>query len=340
MMDKRLLFAITVSILAILALPALAAPDYGAIRESVMKDHIDPAYAHFAEQAKGLEYAIEGHCKNTGDDPDKLAAQNAFHTALDAWQSVQHLRHGAAAKNDRHARLQFWPDQRGITERHMRKLLAEPADATITENFADASVALQGFPALERLLFSDAPLSQHMINGEKTSRCTVALAIGHNIAAIAEELATTGPRAGDDKTFVTESVNDLVIGIEFVQSLKLKLPAGARKPRPLLLENWRAKRSLRNVEINIRALREFYKLLATGLAKSDDKVTQILDMFDGIEDDVRALGENAKIVLGEDDGPKRLRALALKVEKLRDGIIATLPKGLGVQLGFNSLDGD
>ena len=34
------------------------------------------------------------------------------------------------------------------------------------------------------------------------------------------------------------------------------------------------------------------------------------------------------------------RALAARIEHLRDGIVATLPKSLGVRLGFNSLDGD
>lgn len=340
-MDKRLLIAITISILAILALPALAAePDYAALRDAVVEDHIDPGYRHFDEKARGLDYEIKGHCKNIGEDPDKLAAQDAFHGALDAWQAVQHIRHGAVAENDRHARLQFWPDQRGITERHMRKLLAEPVDETITGNFAGTSVALQGFPALERLLFDDEPLAQRVLDGEKTSRCVLAQAIAHNIATIAGELAAAKNRPGDAKTFVTETVNDLVIGIEFIQSLKLKLPAGARKPRPYLLEDWRAKRSLRNIEINIRALRELYKLLAADLADEDEKVSQILDAFDRIEDDIRALGENGKIVLEEEDGPKRFRALAARIEKLRDGIVATLPKSLGVRLGFNSLDGD
>ncbi|MBO6949899.1 MAG: imelysin family protein [Rhodospirillales bacterium] len=340
-MDKRILTTLAVSALIALPLPAYAqAPDYAALRDAALSDHIKPGYAHFDEKAKGLDYKIKGHCKNVGEAPDKLAAQDAFHGALDAWQAVQHIRHGAVAENDRHSRLQFWPDQRGITERHMRKILAEPVDATITDNFADASVALQGFPALERLLFDDAPLSQHLIDGEKTSRCVLAQAIAHNIASIAAELKNAGPRPGDAKTFVTDTVNDLVVGIEFIQSLKLKLPAGARKPRPFLLENWRAKRSLRNIEINIRALRELYKLLAADLVDSDEKIAQILDAFEKVEDDVRALGENAKIVLEEEDGPKRLRALSARIEQLRDGIVATLPKSLGVRLGFNSLDGD
>lgn len=339
MMDKRLLIAITVSVLAILALPALAAPDYAQLRESVENDHIRPGYAHFAEKAKGLDYAIRGHCKNTGENPDRLAVQTAFHDALDAWQAVQHIRHGAVAEEDRHARLQFWPDRRGIAERHMRKLLAEPLSDTLMDDIATTSVALQGFPALERLLFGSRPLSQHAIEPEKAARCPVALAIAHNIAEIASALAAE-TRSADGKAYVTDAVNDLVVGIEFIQALKLKLPAGARKPRPFLLENWRSARSLRNVEINIRALREFYKSLAAGLPGSDERTSIILDAFEAAEDAIRAMGGNGKVLLSEDGGPGRFRTLAAILEQLRNTIGKSIPEQLGITLGFNSLDGD
>lgn len=338
-MDKRLLIAITVSVLAILALPALAAPDYAGIRESIEADHIRPGYTHFAEKAKVLDYEIKRHCRNTGEDPTRLAAQAAFHGALDAWQAVQHIRSGPIAEKDRHARLQFWPDQRGIAERHMRKLLAEPLSETLMDDIATTSVALQGFPALEHLLFGSQPLSQHVIAPEKAARCPVAVAISHNIAGIADTLAAA-TRQVDGKTYVSDAVNDLVVGLDFIQALKLKLPAGARKPRPFLLENWRSQRSLGNIEINIRALRELYKLLAKGLSGDDENAAAILDGFEKAEEEIRAMGRNGKVLLSEDGGPEKMRALASTLEALRRAIGTSMPAGLGITLGFNSLDGD
>lgn len=339
MMDKRLLIALAASILAILALPALAAPDYAGIRNSIETGHVQPGYTHFAEKAVGLDRAVRGHCKNTGEAPDRLAAQTAFHDALDAWQAVQHIRSGAIAEQDRHARLQFWPDQRGIAERHMRKLLAEPLSETLMDDIATTSVALQGFPALERLLFGSQPLSQQVIAPEKAARCPVAVAISHNIAEIAGALAAA-TRPVDDKTYVTDAVNDLVVGIEFIQALKLKLPAGARKPRPFLLENWRSQRSLRNVEINLRALRELYKLMAENLPGGGARVDEILTGFEDIRREISALGENGKAALNEDGSPKQFKTLAASLENLRSAIGKSMPDVLGITLGFNSLDGD
>ncbi len=339
-MDKRLLIAVAASILAMLALPALAAaPDYAALRHALSTHHIHPGYTHFAAKAKGLEHAINEHCLSTGGISNKLAAETSFHEAFDAWQAVQHIRHGFVTEQDRHARVQFWPDQRGIAERHMRKLLAEPLTDTWKEDIAATSVALQGFPALERLLFAEQALSQHPLKGETAARCPVAQAIAHNIANIAAALAAAEVAMKDDKTFVADAVNDLVVGVEFIQSLKLKLPAGARKPRPFLLESWRSRRSLRNVEINIRALREFYKILASDLSDSQS-TSRILDDFQAAENAVRAMGSNGKAVLDEDDGRQRFKALAARLEKLRDDMIGTMPKELGITLGFNSLDGD
>ncbi|MBO6521822.1 MAG: imelysin family protein [Rhodospirillales bacterium] len=339
-MDKRLLIAVAASIAAILALPALGAPpDYAALRNALQTEHVQPGYVHFADKARGLDHAITAHCLNTGDNPQQLAAKTAFHEALDVWQAVQHIRHGAVTTQDRHARLQFWPDQRGTGERHMRKLLAAPLADTLMDDITTTSVALQGFPALERLLFADQPLSQRPLEGETAARCPVARAIAHNIAGIAGALASAEPQSTDDKTFVADAVNDLVVGLEFIRSLKLKLPAGVRKPRPHLLENWRSHRSLRNVEINIRALRALYGILASGLADNAG-TAKVLSDFDTALDAVRAMGKNGEVVLGEDDGPKRFKALAALIEHLRDDMVKTMPENLGITLGFNSLDGD
>lgn len=343
MMDKRLIAAIIVCVLALLALPVLAAtPDYTAIRTSLYENHVRPGYAQFANKADALAYETRRHCKNSSDNPDKRALHTAFHNAMDAWQTVQHIRHGPIAKDDRHARLQFWPDKRGITERHLRKLVAEPASAALGNDIAGASIALQGFPALEQLLFADAPLSQNAIAGETSIRCRVAEVISDNIAAIADALnsETKSTATGDARTDVANSLNDVVTGLEFVQSLKLILPARTKKPRPHLLENWRSNRSLRNVGINIRALREYYILLYGDAAQDNGAHRLILDQFDAAAGSVRAMGENGKSLLGVDGGPEKFLTLAKDLERVLKQIATTLPGKLQVNLGFNSLDGD
>jgi len=338
-MRKTLLTAAVLAVTA--ATPAAAATDYPALQMTLYEEYIQPDYDNLARKTHALEYKTVGHCKYVGENPDMLAVRTAFHDAVDAWQMAQHIRHGAIARHDRHARLQFWPDKRGITERHMRKLLAEPVAADFKDDLPRASVAIQGFPALERLLFADVPLSRHLQPGEKAVRCTVAVAIAHNIANIAAALkAESATPPVDAKTDIRDTVNDLVTGLEFVQSLKLKLPTGKERPRPRLLENWRSVRSLKNVEINIRALRNLYEVLAATIPEDNPQHSLIRSQFDAAEDAIRAMGENGKELLGEELGPVRFRALAGTLETIRDLIAKTLPGHLGIDLGFNSLDGD
>jgi predicted lipoprotein len=52
------------------------------------------------------------------------------------------------------------------------------------------------------------------------------------------------------------------------------------------------------------------------------------------------MGENGAVLLTEELGPVRFRALAGTMETLRDLIADTMPGALQVNLGFNSLDGD
>ena len=81
-------------LLALTALPASAAPDYQTLQNSIRAEHIHPGYKTFSVRAQELEYTITQHCRSREQNPNMLAMQNAFHTALDAWQAVQHIRNG------------------------------------------------------------------------------------------------------------------------------------------------------------------------------------------------------------------------------------------------------
>lgn len=343
MTNRRYVFALVLPLLAGTALPASAAPDYQKVQSAIRTEHIHPGYKTLSVTAQELEYTIAQHCRSKEQTPDMLAVQNAFHTALDAWQAVQHIRNGPVNDEDRHARLQFWPDKRGITDRHLRQLMQSEPTPSLDQNIADMSIAVQGFPALERLLFSKSALSQHVQAPEKINRCTAAHAIADNIAKIAKALFDeTGAEipAIDAKAEVRALFNDLVTALKFVQSVKLKDPAGSERARPHLLENGISLRSLRNVEINIRAIRTLYQMLYNDAGIDANAHKLILAQFDVALNEVRAMGENGIEVLGGDLGPVRFKALAATLESLRELIAEDLTTVLKLSLGFNALDGD
>lgn len=342
-MRHSLLLALTLPVLGLLAQPAAAAPDYAALRTSIRTAHIEPGYAALSGAALQLKTAIDQHCKAAPQTGEPQAARLAFHAALDAWQVVQHIRSGPIEDIDGHARMQFWPDKRGIAERHLRQFLASPATPDLDAAMPDMSIAIQGFPALERLLFGSAPLSAQPINGEQTDRCGIARAIGTNIANIAKTLLADNRadnQSVDAKPAVSASFNDLITGLKFVQWDKLKEPVDSAKPKPHRLENWRTQRSLRNIEINLKSMQQLYTLLAGKADLAGDAHKAILGQFEKAIQDVHGMGESGVAVLKTSDGVERFLALSKSIELIRERMAPHLSTVLDLALGFNSLDGD
>lgn len=329
----------------LIALPFLpttvaADTDYAAAVTRIVETHAKPAYQRLAASAAKLADILAGSC---GEPNGDAAGRTAFHEAVDAWQAIQHIRGGPAADADRHSRIMFWPDERAVGSRQLNRFLAS-ADSTL-KDISGGSVALQGFPALERLIYGKTPLGNEPLKGETLGRCAVATAIGRNIAAVAKELEdainTPQPFGVDPKTAVKTLFSDLVTSLQVVYQLKLRAPAGEEgKTKPRLAENWRSSRALRNVQLNLVAMKEFYAGLYGPGGGDDPQHRLILDQFDVALNTAQGLGKSVGTVLKQENGRLQIRALASTVDDIRGLIAVKLTERLDVNLGFNALDGD
>lgn len=321
--------------------PAAAQPDYAATLSRVVNDHAAPAYRRLAAATSDLASTLAGNC---GKPEGAAADRAAYEKALDAWQLAQHLRSGPAAKEDRHARLEFWPDDRSIGGRHLSRLVATGTEKDIA-NIADASVAVQGFPALERLLWDKEPPTHDVRDGETLARCDVAIAIAENMATISKELVdgVAAPNAfgTDAKEAARGFFGDLVTSLQVAYQLKLRAPAAQEgKSRPRLAENWRSERALKNVHLNITGMKGLYAAIY-GPGTDDPEHELILNQFDFAGQTAERLGESLSQVLAQEKGGWiQIRALASTLDDLKGLIAIKLTDHLDVNLGFNSLDGD
>lgn len=344
-MNSRFILLCIIAISALLALPVLAAPDYTKIEARVQSMHIIPNYQALAGSTGKMATAIQATCAPNASIETMLMAQGYFQTTLDDWQSIQHFRSGPVALDDRHSRLQFWPDKRSIGGRHLSRFLVKGSNAELApEKMSTASVALQGFPALERLLFDDMPIGLELRPDEILSRCHVAISIANNIAMISTELLLESQRAHafgtESKLAVRAMVNDLITGVEVIQRLKIQMPMGKTKPLLKRAENWRSARSLRNIELNLKALRALTLALNDPADTTDPESKLIYDQFDIAIATARNLGADMGAVLRTKDGVLKLRSLALTLDDLKKLIAIYMTDRLSVNLGFNSLDGD
>ena len=124
--------------LAFAILPAQAAPaqaatedDYRALNRSIVENHILPRLAAFAEATAALQAAADRAC-TARTSTDLAALRETFIAAMDAWESVQHVRFGPIEYFSRRSRVFFWPDPRNSVGRQLGALLGNGSPDTIT----------------------------------------------------------------------------------------------------------------------------------------------------------------------------------------------------------------
>ena len=183
-------YAIAITIvLALLGGYAPAASiDYHAFNLAAANHYLLPRYRQFAEAATDLDNALQQLCAKP-DSATLDAARSAFHSATDAWMALQHVSFGPISLAFRAERINYWPERRNAVGRGLSQLLRQQNAAALEpQTFAQGSVAVQGLPALERLLFADDALAAVVAEGADF-HCRLLAAIGANLAAIGTEVA-------------------------------------------------------------------------------------------------------------------------------------------------------
>lgn len=353
---------LTILLLGVLAATGVVAQiDAAAANLQVADKHVIPAYSLLAKAAAELEHKAQVFCAQP-DEASLDELREGFHQAMDAWQGIQHIRFGPVEFLLRYNRYELWPDKRGSVTKHLARLLADRDSVVLDpERFASASVAVQGFSALERLLFgTDASSGNFGQDEAGRYHCAVTRAITANLTGMSEALVEDWTRAeeGHRQYFATASegngfydsdweissslLNNMSTQLEVIADQKLGLPLGEsiKKARGTRAESWRSARASRNIQWNLKALHDLYRQGFAPRLTDADLDRQIETAF---ENATRAL-EATQTPLDKAVADPEQR---LKVEKLREEITAirslvagSLPQALDLSLGFNSLDGD
>jgi predicted lipoprotein len=132
-----------------------AETDQTAIAKASLTEVIRPSYAALAAATGSLDDKVAALCKQPSAAALQ-AAKDAFAGAVDAWSKVEIFRFGPIVQDRRYERLFYWPDPKGIGLRQVQDALAKrDEDLTLPYELSAKSVALQGLPALEYLLYGD-----------------------------------------------------------------------------------------------------------------------------------------------------------------------------------------
>lgn len=327
--------------------------------------HFLPHADDFREKSEQLAEGISRWCP-TGMAETPEAVKEAFKASVAAWAGTGIVRIGPARKHDHMTRIAFWPDPRRVVRRQVRKLLSKRNPHFLSaEVIGKQSVAIQGLPALELLLF---PRSQGESEDVAAYRCRLAKAIAGNVAVEAKAIAKgwRGPEGWrakmlsggpDNPIYKTEAeaaaeiLKSLVGALQTIREHEivpwLEAVEKGKGWAGLPFEQSALSKVFLLEGVNsVRKLHELMKLddYARALGKSDSKKEWLQNWFrnsyHGIDKEAAKLDLPARMKERGATDTAALRRMKFYVNGLAQIIGREIAPAAGLFLGFNELDGD
>ena len=307
--------------------------------------HIRPVYATLTLKTSSFDDAMAAFCAQ----PTRAGlevVQAEFNSAYLAWQGAQHLRFGPVQLFMREYRYDLWPDKRGTVGKHLARLIADvgkdPA-VLAPDAFAKGSVAVQGFSAMERLIYGES-MDRFDAPGFK-ARCKVLTTIATNLASMSADILeewmdADAPESPAERD--AELLASINTELERVVAQKLALPMGsdATLARGTRAEGWRSGLSLAAIRENLASTRALYRAGYQSRARAAGLDARLENAWASALDALEAIGKPLDAAVADPVERPKVEALRQRVSELKAMISSDLAPALDLSLGFNNLDGD
>ena len=299
-------------------------------------------YAELSHASGRLEASATRFCQ-APDESLKQRLESDWLGAYQAWQAVRFVQFGPIEQNSRGWQLQFWPDRKNLVGSKVEGWLRADTMPT-AEDIASDSVAIQGFPAIEYLLYDDAmsgPLGE-------PAMCGLLQAISTHLvdtsSALERDWQAFGMHYRDTPRYTETTLANAIQAIETLEQKRLGEPMGLQgaPANRYLAEAWRSGNSIRLVESTLEGLRTgFLPGLLTLLREAD--AVPLAETFRDQLDKTLAKASDlpSELTTSLDDQAFRdLQSLYLNIGQLNYLLGTEIAAELGLVRGFNSSDGD
>jgi predicted lipoprotein len=339
--------------------PAVAqvSPDVG---QRLAEGYARPATVALADEATRLKTVLTTWCDVQGQG-DASAVRQAFGRTVQAWAGVEFLRFGPLVQGNRYEKLAFWPDTRGVMPRQVRTLLAAEDPAVLAPGaLASRSVATQGLPALEFVLYDSPGLIKSPTPAFNAYACGYAVAVAANVAGIADELRQAWSAQGDfGQQFVApgahsdlyripqevaaEAIKALSTGLQSARDIKLMpmLGASPQQSRESRGAFWRSGQTVPALAASVQGMRGFYEAGGFRYPAGEAWIGPAVsgELARGAQALQQADAPLATL-LSSEAGWRQLSLAGLILKNAKDIVDQNLAPALGITIGFNALDGD
>lgn len=339
--------------------PANAA-DLLAPVHSAIASYIIPNTERFAEVSEQTQSELSSLCLAPSEG-SLDNARNGFHASILAFGRIEFLRLGPLDEGNRGHRLLFWPDRKSTGLKQVqRALLQNDNSVTDAKNFTQKSVALQGFGALEFLLFGSG--SEKLTENSGAFRCRFAEAVAGNISTIAETLAAkwndengyqkiwtkpsaSNPRYQSEIESLTKLVGLISNAMETIKDQRLK----PLNPKGQILVNfkralfWRSEVTGELLRANLQGIKDLIFILGLMQLLPQDKQWLAGSVSFEIENALKILSELEGPVqswVNDENKAAKLSYLIIVIRSVQSILGEQVAEALNLPTTFSPLDGD
>lgn len=340
-----------------------AAADEQALRQAVTRavtGFIEPSLERFAHEAQDHAQAAAELCREpSAQNLDH--ARDRYAALVLGWARIGFFKLPPFVEGNRSERVLFWPDPRGVTQRQVqRALAAKDPSVGAADSLSAKSVALQGLGALEFVYFGGG--ADQLAGLEGAHRCAYAAAIAVNLEHLAAHLAGAFAADGQFARQITQPgsdnplyrsgaeaaedlLNDAASGVEVVRDFMLKPAMGetAATANAKVPPFWRSNLAVRFMQERVSGVAHLIEIGGfSGALPQDERWIErsLILEFETAAAALGDMGEDLRIAVADNDGRDAMRRALLSLLGLRTLLGETLPQGLGLEIGFNALDGD
>ena len=332
---------------------AFATPDYLKLSSTLADQHIIPLYKDFAQKTNDLAQEVNQLCQNPNVNQLSIVQESFKQMAL-SWGRVQHINFGPIQYLDGYAKMEFFPDKKGFTQRKLRKVLDEENPAILKEvQEGKETPPLQSFGAMEHILFS--PVS-HLQNSEY--RCQLLQSQSQFFQSHAGKTQEAWQTFYKDafnsvaennqdaaKVSIAEMMKSNLFALDHAVSRQIGLSYAPKKKKgkPFYVQFPLSKISFEVLEQNIKTQQEIVKkIYASIIVKKLGKehLGKLLTHFDHVLNKIQTFDMPLREAVSQSQTRKQVQELYLHATVLYRIFARTLTESLDIPIGFNALDGD
>lgn len=307
---------------------------------------IGSGYSELAASTANLHDTTQRYC-GAPDTNERANVEEAWKQSFLKWQAIRFVDFGPIEQNSRAWQIQFWPDTKNLVARKVGYALDQ--GASTEQQIDDAGVALQGFPAMEYLLF-DTRMNQSDQALPADKACALLTAIAGHLETttkhLAEDWQRFSPHYLDTESYTARTVEAGLNGLEILQDRRLADPMGLRgtpKRNPYLGDAWRSEYSLAAIRASIEGMNRYLRPGLETLLNQQDKQSlaeRLGKQFDSTLEELDALPDALAPSLKDDEKYRKLQSLFIEITQLEQVLAYRVAPALNISRGFNSSDGD